>query len=252
MITISDVFGILLFFIRPILGIGILVLLVYILILIFTKLIILIKPTASPLEFKEPPRIISKIYQKFMKLSYIFIPGIGILIWLFILLNDWYQEGTMLDLGIAFLLTLFLIFELSIIWSIKQWHNLKWTVFIPTLLSILFLLIWQPPTSIENKIIALRLEHNLPQYNQLIDKIQSGKSTEDEYGFIQIPESFPAVQVRIYNTETEGLQILFTTGGIGMGAPAHWGYMYVANENTLQSHDWRKDKIKSHWYWCSD
>lgn len=194
--------------------------------------------------------ISSKIptYRKIMNLSYFAIPISWMLAWFFYLLSFWYQGGNMSYCWMFFLSILFFLAEMSIFWCIWQWRNFKWLTLIPAVMAIFFVWLGRPPDSIRDKIIAARLEYNLPQYSQLIKTIKEKDLSINEYR----SESFPAIRVDSYKTESGNWQIRFLTGGMGIGSTSHWAYIYSENEVPSTRNYGTIHQIKLNWYWYRD
>jgi hypothetical protein len=184
-------------------------------------------------------------YQKIMNLSYFVIPLSWMLAWFFYLLSYWYQDGNASYCWMFFLGIHFFLAEMSVFWCIWQWRNFKWITLIPVVMSIFFIWFGRPPDSIRDTIIDRRLEHNLPQYTQLITTIKEKNLTLNGYR----PKSFPSVMINAGRTESGNLYIRFYTGGMGMGTTISWAYDYIENEEPSAGRYSTIRKIKPNWYW---
>jgi hypothetical protein len=220
----------------------------YVLMVFYKTIIRAIRPDKKPSEMMiTPPTTILK-YRKLMNLSYIIIPASWVLYWFFYYLSFWYQEGKVSYLESIFMFVLFFLAEMSVVWCIWQWRNFKWFTLIPAVIAIFFIWLGRPPDSMRDRIIASRLEYNLPQYNQLIKTVKEKYLTLNGYR----PESFPAIRVDSYKTESGNWRIRFFTGGIGLGTTLHWAYIYSENEEPSAGRYSTIRKIKPHWYWYQD
>ncbi|MFB3894811.1 MAG: hypothetical protein ACE14V_00760 [bacterium] len=220
----------------------------YILITIFKIVIKIIRSDSKQIEIIKPIPAKLPTYRKIMNLSYFAIPISWILAWGFYLLSFWYQGGNASYCWMFFLSIQFFLAEMSVFWCIWQWRNFKWIPLIPVVMSILFVWLGRPPDSIRDKIIASRLEYNLPQYDQLITTIKQKNLSIDEYQ----PESFPAIRVYSHKTDSGNWQIQFFTGGMGIGSTLHWYYIYSENEVPSAGYYGTIHLIKPNWYWYRD
>lgn len=200
--------------------------------------------------------------QKIKRWLYILIPIFLFLMCLFSFLNSWYQEGHFFDLMNAAFLFLIILFEVSIVFSVKKWNTLRLSGFIPVILGIIFVYLafttWgtfiRQDNLINQKIVDLRFNHDFSKYTQLIKQIES-KNFKD-WEEIPVPDYFPAVRIYAWKTDTEVLIVKFYTGGWGFaGDTHHWGYFYFADDDYHHmdySSDMRIRKIQPCWYRYSD
>lgn len=175
---------------------------------------------------------------------------IVVLSFLFILLDGWFQSGAMILLASSFTLLSFILCQLAALFAVMNLKYGKWRAFIPVLILASILVISEvfQPVELRNILIKKRLENSLPQFQAVVNDIQSGKLQAGSDERYPLPDSVPAQFADKWSHEGEPIRILFYTGGFGFGDTHHRGYFYDAGEGKTH----RSPELLPHWYWYLD
>jgi hypothetical protein len=170
---------------------------------------------------------------------------------------DWYQTSLLYSFRNDLVWLLLLLMFINLIIGFRIWKNNKFYSFIPFWIS-LFLFLTINSSSLEilhNKIKLRRLERNLPQYNFLINQIESGQiKILNNPQLVVITSDFPATKIWATKSLKKGFYIQIFTGSVGFGsASRYWGYLYTSEEEINPIDAYLFDsfyllQIKPHWY----
>jgi len=164
-----------------------------------------------------------------------------------IILDAWYQQGTLMRLAILILALSLILCQLAFVFFLLNMKVWRWKSIIPfILLAFIFFTSWEiHPYKLRDILIKKRLETSLPQFQAAVNDIQSGKLKPDEDERYQLPASVPALFACKQYKEGEPVRIIFFTGNSGLGSFNSWGYIYVASSEEPTD----MKKLLPHWYW---
>jgi hypothetical protein len=144
-----------------------------------------------------------------------------------------------------------LLFVINLIAVVFFWRKYKFRSFIPLGILILGMFVQNQISGVGIKIGKNRFKKYLPQYEEVVGKIDSG-AIKIRSGNLPLKYARIACYVKAYRDEQDVLTVEFIVGGIGL-PPRRTAYIYSSNgtieKESRADKKWHRiERVNEHWF----